>query len=375
MIRYLEKREFGACRPLWQEAFPEDSREFADYYFDKKILQSAVLVKEDDRGRIVTMAHMNPYRVNVGKKMWNLDYIVGVATAADSRHRGHMRDVLMRMLDDMHQDRKPFCYLMPASPDIYRPFGFRYIFDQPRYRLGPEAQKCLHRRELRLDGNLCSSLAGWMNHWLSSRFQVYALRDRDYMEMLQAELDSEAGNIYGWYDGTGALQAFQAFWGLKKQSQRFLYAGRDEWLEPDNSQYPPRPAIMARITDVMSFMEAIVLDEGCPCPAMDVMVNIHDSLIPENSGLWKWKIDGNGSSLTKRGVSLSAVHAREDAGEPVFPGTLVSSEVLDITIEQLASWLFGYRTLEELADGSQDGAPFWCAYVRALDGVYLDEVV
>ena len=61
-----------------------------------------------------------------------------------------------------------------------------------------------------------------MNHWLSSRFQVYALRDRDYMEMLQAELDSEAGNIYGWYDGTGALQAFQALWGLKKQSQRFL---------------------------------------------------------------------------------------------------------------------------------------------------------
>ena len=45
MIRYLEKSEFGACRPLWQEAFPEDSRAFADYYFDKKILQSSVLVK------------------------------------------------------------------------------------------------------------------------------------------------------------------------------------------------------------------------------------------------------------------------------------------------------------------------------------------
>ena len=94
MIRYLEKREFGACRPLWEEAFPEDSREFADYYFDKKVLQSDVLVKEDDTGRIVTMAHMNPYRVNVGKKMWKLDYIVGVATAADSRHRGHMRECL-----------------------------------------------------------------------------------------------------------------------------------------------------------------------------------------------------------------------------------------------------------------------------------------
>ena len=132
---------------------------------------------------------------------------------------------------------------------------------------------------------------------------------------------------------------------------------------------------MARITDVRSFMEAIVLDEGCPCPAMDVMVNIHDPLIPGNSGLWRWKIDGNGSSLTKKGVSLPKIHTGECAEEPDYPGTLVSTEVLDITIEQLASWLFGYSVLEELADGQQNVVPFWCAYVQALDGVYLDEVV
>ena len=159
-----------------------------------------------------------------------------------------MRDVLMRMLGDMHQDRKPFCYLMPASPDIYRPFGFRYIFDQPRYRLGPEAKERLRRRELRLDGNLCSPLAGWINHWLSSRFQVYALRDRDYMEMLQSELDSEAGSVYGWYDGTGALQAFQSFWGREKREQRFLYAaGTNGWnrtaanIRPDRQSWPASP--------------------------------------------------------------------------------------------------------------------------------------
>lgn len=55
MIRYLEKSEFGACRPLWQEAFPEDSREFADYYFDKKILQSSVL---DEGGRHRPYRHL-----------------------------------------------------------------------------------------------------------------------------------------------------------------------------------------------------------------------------------------------------------------------------------------------------------------------------
>ena len=112
---------------------------------------------------------------------------------------------------------------------------------------------------------------------------------------------------------------------------------------------------------------------------MDVMVNIHDPLIPDNSGLWRWKIDGNGSSLTKRRVSLAEVHAGECAEEPDYPGTLVSTEVLDITIEQLASWLFGYSALEELAEGvpneEKNEVPFWCAYVQALDGVYLDEVV
>ena len=74
-------------------------------------------------------------------------------------------------------------------------------------------------------------------------------------------------------------------------------------------------------------------------------------------------------------MTLSEVHAGECAEEPDYPGTLVSTEVLDITIEQLASWLFGYSVLEELADGQQNVVPFWCAYVQALDGVYLDEVV
>lgn len=368
MIRYLEKNEFGACRPLWQEAFPEDSREFADYYFGEKLKYSSVLVKEDDSGRIITMAHMNPYRVNVGRKMWILDYIVGVATAADSRHRGHMRDVLIKMLLDMHQNSKPFCYLMPASPDIYTPFGFRYIFDQPVFRLTDQAEKCLERRKMRLDGSLCSSLAGWMNRWLSSRYQVYALRDGDYMEMLQAELDSEAGNVYGWYDEAGSLEAFQAFWGLEKRTQRFLYGRSEKLVEAKDPACPSKPAIMARITNVHSFMEAIVLDEMCPCPDMDVMVNLHDCLIPENSGLWRWKINGNGSSLT-RDVELH-LSVKDNNGSG-----LKSTEVLDITIEQLAVWLFGYSTLEEIMGSAGETAPFWCAYVQPLRGVFLDEVV
>ena len=173
----------------------------------------------------------------------------------------------------------------------------------------------------------------------------------------------------------GHCRCSRPFWGREKQEQRFLYAGRDRWLEPDSGQHAPRPAIMARITDVRSFMEAIVLDEGCPCPAMDVMVNIHDPLIPGNSGLWRWKIDGNGSSLTKKGVSLPKIQYRGMRRGAGVSGDAGFHGGFDITIEQLASWLFGYSALEELAEGEQNGAPFWSAYVQVLDGVYLDEVV
>ena len=36
VIRYLEDGEKGKSRSLWEEAFPEDSREFDDYYFKEK---------------------------------------------------------------------------------------------------------------------------------------------------------------------------------------------------------------------------------------------------------------------------------------------------------------------------------------------------
>ena len=87
MVRYLEKSEYGKCRPLWEEAFPEDSKSFADYYFSEKLPGSKVLAIEG--GKLLTMAHLKsllPFTVN-GKK-WELPYIVGVATAAHQRHKG-----------------------------------------------------------------------------------------------------------------------------------------------------------------------------------------------------------------------------------------------------------------------------------------------
>ena len=64
VVRYLEDEEKIKSRTLWEEAFPEDSREFADYYFREKIKDNKILVKEED-GSIISMLHRNPYLVKI----------------------------------------------------------------------------------------------------------------------------------------------------------------------------------------------------------------------------------------------------------------------------------------------------------------------
>jgi len=383
MIRYLTGEEKQTSRWLWQEAFPEDSQGFIDYYYKRKTADNRILVKEDEAGRLLSMAHLNPYRVMVKGRLWELNYIVGVATAADSRRQGHMRDMLGKLLLDLHDEGAPFCYLMPASEGIYLPFGFRFVFDQPLWQIKKRLPEETRRLELQLseeagtqagtaafgsEGEARDYLASWVNRWLDERFQVYAVRDREYMKRLEEELDSEAGRVYGWYDGDGELKALQAFWGIGKREQRFLYSMEPDWVEPAKADKTEgksgslRPAIMARITNAARMMEAIGLNEEAPCSEMEVLIRIRDKLIPGNQGLWRWKLNGKGSCLIPEPVGLAG-------------GSLFSTEVLDIDVATLTSWLFGYERLENLMGEQEERPPWWCRFAEPIERLFLDEVV
>ncbi len=43
MIGYLTAEEKPLSRDLWEEAFPEDSREFDDYYYKVKVKENRIL--------------------------------------------------------------------------------------------------------------------------------------------------------------------------------------------------------------------------------------------------------------------------------------------------------------------------------------------
>ena len=164
----------------------------------------------------------------------------------------------------------------------------------------------------------------------------------------------------GWYEKDGKLHALEAWWGLGKREERFYYSISE--IKPSDTH----PAIMARITDVRSLLEVIGLNENAPGYKFQAVLSIKDPIISENEGCWLWKLGKNGSTLERmKGLGLQT---EADEAEQI-PS---SSEVLEINIDELAQWIFGYKTLEETLGVMP---PFWTEYVRTLQGVFLDEVV
>lgn len=353
MIRYLAEEEKPMCRELWEEAFPEDSKEFGDYYFGEKVKGNRILALAGEGGnaadcRIDAMVHLNPYRLMVRELSWEVDYLVGVATRREKRHRGYMRRLLLRMMEDMHQEQAPFCFLMPADEAIYLPFGFTYIFRQPRFSLGggwePDVQDVAAGAGGMSYGERLAALARWMEEWLGRRYQVYARRDEAYLRRLVDELASEGGTLEILSDG-GAIAGAMAWWGREKREQRLLYGDRPY---VDEAETPGKPAVMARIISPEAFMAAIRLKKGAGKKCV-IPLRIRDPLISANDGEWLWHL-GEETSWLERGGK----------GEGMLPG-------LDLTVAQLTSWMFGYEVPE--AAKPYDGL------VDTLQGVFLDEVV
>ncbi len=341
MIRYLENEEKNICRGLWNEAFPEDSDEFCDYYFTEKTKDNRIIVCEED-GRILSMINRNPYRISFRGREVTSDYIVGVATAVSERNKGYMRSLMLTVLKDMDEEKMPFTFLMPARESLYLPYDFRYIFDQPRWvlRYSPSI-----RRETPDSEDLIPDLAGWQNAWLRKRYEVFTVRDEAYLRRMQKELESEDGSVSLIFDGDDFV-GMESEWGLKEREMRYLYTD-----ERYRTVVANRPAIMARIVDIPEFVQGIRLREDCEDDEINVRVGIQDILIPDNQGTWDWKItkEGSGISRDSRFVSQGDI--------PVF------------TIAEMTQWLFGYKIPKAVSDVS------WTGNVDTYHDIFLDEVV
>lgn len=384
-VKYLTKEEKPESRWLWDEAFPEDSESFKDYYFKEKSKDNRILAiigmadgtaaPVKDAGeerlpsqkplpgaktavswRIEAMIHLNPYLLQAGSCHWKVDYLVGVATRREKRHRGYMTMLLKKILKDLHEEQMPFCFLMPANPEIYLPFGFTFIFRQPKWEWRPGVAKKLRKHSLLPDAangkddRYLAEAASWMNRWLEERYQVFAIRDEAYLHRLAREIASEDGNLDIWYDGD-RIAGIQSEWGLDKREQRLLYA-KEKYVQMEDE---PKPAIMARIISPERFLEAVGLWEEVTEQEICIRLRVDDSLIDESGQTWIWYVGHGGSRLEKR------------SDDSMFRAADREAPDLELTVTELTAWILG---------GEMPGqAERYAGYIKPLCRVFLDEVV
>lgn len=312
MVRYLTAQEKWETYPLWEDTFGKEAIK-GDFYYNTIISQNQVLgIKMD--GEWVSMLHMNPYSLEFRGKTWEIPYIVGLATKPEYRRRGYMRQLLTQAIMDGEKKGIPFAFIMPVKADFYSSMGFAKIYDRYFWKgelTSPDAQW------VETDDSWNERLAELSNRYMREYFEAYIVRDASYFQERREAVKGRDGSIMalvrkeepiGWACGYPEKGIWEE-----------VRCTRYNLVETLDMLY--QTSIMGRILNLESFLgETIAQGDFC------IHMKVVDPMIEKNNRIYRWQV-----SMEKARV------------EPVE-----EEPELTITIDGLASWLFGYKSLKQL---------------------------
>ena len=321
------------ARKLYEEIFDEDSPAFVDYYFRVKAAENEIFVVENEKQEILATLHLNPYKMMFCGEKAKTNYIVAVATRADCRHQGMMRSLLQASLQEMYRREETFTWLMPAAEAIYRPFGFRFIYEKNKMTVTADVLRRAETDEnwqihsdQEVSGDIfceeakkedLAELACFAEKQLSKLAEVYTVHDIAYFEQRMQEVGCEGGSlilirkekeICGYFlalkkdreaweivvEDAVQKKAFPAvlhWFGASEEKCTFT-AFPQIWEQYAKSENVP--AIMGRIVHLERFVCCLKIKKE-----QEWKIRLTDSLIPENNGYFIIKTGIEGGNLIR----------------------------------------------------------------------------
>lgn len=339
MVKYLLNEEKIFTRTLWENIFEEDTKQFLDYYYNYKNIDNKILCKYVDE-KIVSMLHLNPYKMYINNKKYLSYYIVAVATLAEYRKKGYMAELLNKSLNDMYKEKIPFTFLRPAKKEIYLPFDFEYIYNHNYLQLNNNNLK-----EVEICENDYENIANFTNEFLQKRYNNFCIRDYNYIKTLLKEVKSENGNIIKLFDKDNFI-GYYVYWGVKEKITRAIFVD-----ENFTNIKETKPLVMARIINLYEFFKNFSLKPNND--NITLYFNIKDNIINENNGLFKLTINSQNSYLEKT--------------------TDNNENILNVSIQNLLSIFFGYKNISNFTNNKFILTNF--NKINLLDKVFIDEEV
>lgn len=396
-VMVLNGEEKSVTRELWENVFTEDSIGFLDYYYKYKCRNNHVY-SVDAGDKAVSMLHCNPYLMKVNDSKITADYIVGVATGKNFRHRGFMTELLSTALNDMAHKDRAFAFLMPAAEAIYTPFGFRSVYSQPVYKKSINIEKgvscdineecsgkCGSYDIVPITDNMFSRVSGQINIYLEKSYDVFTLRTEEYYQDLTKQYGSDGGKVCCvwaedrlaacfncWITDSRAeitelicfnndrerlIAYIEKHFSRLYQIKKLVIRGEvPEYCECENR-------IMLRITSVSSMLSLIRSDK-----ALRLKLNVVDELIPQNNRSFIWDISGDESYVMEAEENIFERDA--DTGCSLKAALYETGDFdceLNIGIEELALWLFKGEISEDMPDLLRS--------IRPVSRIFINEIV
>ena len=342
MIKYLNQKEKIFTKPLYKEAFFEDSDSFVNYYYEEKLKDNRILVDIEGES-IRSMIMLNPYKISVFNKIYNLDYIVAVATGKEFKRQGYMRRLLNKALCDMNAENVPFTYLIPANKDYYLPFDFAFVANKNEYNANFSGLKKQVIKE-EPDKELIFRILDFINNEVSKDNDVYTYRDENYFIRDLKEIASEDGFI-NIYSDENDIVAYESFWGKKLELKERIVSSK-----LGNRKFG-KENIMVRITDIVELLSNFRAKEP-----LDIIIKINDNIIEAQNGYFRIEIDERCSRIS-------------DIGDRGFA---------EFDIADFTEWIFGYVSdakcsLINFLDKST--AKKTLDSINKISGIFINELV
>ena len=397
-IRFTNINENQGVRDLWTYCFA-DSQAYVDFYFKNKYKPEKTMVVEDG-GRILSSIHLNQHRLNLSGKDLATSYIVGVSTLPEARGMGFMADLMSRSLYEIGAMDQSFAILMPIDHRLYRSYGFETCYDILEVKLD-----IFDLKKFKLDGNFKRAgkeEAGDLLDVYSSAIAGYngsALRDQAYFSEFIEEMDIDGGYTYIFYRD-GQPTAYLAYtieggnffvrevyykdMGAYQSVLKFIFnhntqckvvtinTGLDDRLmdildNPKDASFTLKPFMMARITDLEKFLVDLEIKSGLGEEASlnhedtnlqgshSANIEVSDPVIRENNGIYRFDNKSGILRAKKHGNAVSDLYGLAEntilGEERGSLEKLVEDQPeidISLTINELASLLFGYRTIEDI---------------------------
>jgi len=320
-----------------------------------------------------------PFDVNFHGIDFKMNGIGDVMSAPEFGGRGGAGTLLKQALADMYKNKVTLSYLAPFSFGYYRQFGYEQVFDHSQVEIQndrlPRLKNSEHGhveridikdipdelKKMYLDENHLGGVnrsQWWWDHMLDKHQEYKAALAYDDDEVLIGYLiyysEAETFYIHEWINLNPLSRHLLLKFVTKHQSifRNFVYESPDADYKVDNLTDPysaklqVTPYMMARIVNLEDFMKRYPIQVK---NLSKVFFKVEDSL-EWNDHTWSLEI--------KDGV-VSFENADGEGAD------------LELTIQTLTKAMFGYRSLNSLADyGALKGDS---SKINALNNVFVQE--